>query len=104
MTKDEDSDDALPSARVDVIEQNGRARDGRLACEIGEHINVETDLLASYFLAKWEPIVFDALLVAAGVEFCDKVKRRPKFSWGRAFELRVPVSDPECWKSPQVHD
>jgi 7-cyano-7-deazaguanine synthase in queuosine biosynthesis len=104
MTKDEDSDDALPSARVDVVEQNGRARDGRLTCEIGEHINVETDLLASYFLAKWEPIVFDALLVAAGVEFSDKVKRRPKFSWGRAFELRVPVSDPERWKSPQVRD
>jgi hypothetical protein len=102
MTKDEDHDDALPGERVDVVEAGGSARDGRLTCEIGEHIKLETDSLASYFLAKWEPIVFDALLVAAGVEFCDRVKRRPKRGWGRAFELRVPVSDPDRWKAPKV--
>jgi 7-cyano-7-deazaguanine synthase in queuosine biosynthesis len=75
-----------------------------LTCEIGEHINVETNLLASYFLIKWDPIVLDALLVAAGVEFCDKIKRRPRLGWGRSFELRVPVSDPDRWRSPAVHD
>ena len=104
MTKDEDHHDALPGERVDVVERGGGAREGRLTCEIGKNIILETDSLASYFLAKWEPIVFDALLVAAGVEFCDKVKRRPKLGWGRVFELRVPVSDPERWKSPKVHD
>jgi 7-cyano-7-deazaguanine synthase in queuosine biosynthesis len=104
MTKDEDHDDALPGECVDIVERGGSAREGRLTCEIGEHIKFETDSLASYFLAKWEPVVFDALLVAAGVEFCDKVKRRPKFGWGRSFDLRVPVSDPERWKAPKVHD
>lgn len=104
MMNDEDYDDTLPSERVDVVERGYSARDGRLNCEIGEHISFETDSLASYFLAKWEPIIFDALLVAAAVEFCDKVKRRPKLGWGRAFELRVPVSDPERWKAPKVHD
>ena len=64
---------------------------------------METNTLASYCLAKWEALVFDALLVVAGVEFCDKVKRRPKLGWGRRFELRVPVSDPDRWKSPEVH-
>src|SRR6185437_9187810 len=78
--------------------------EGRLTCEIGKNITLETDSLASYFLAKWDPIVFDALLVAGGVEFCDKVKRRPKLGWGRTFELRVPVSDPERWKMRKVHD
>jgi 7-cyano-7-deazaguanine synthase in queuosine biosynthesis len=104
MTKDENNDDALPGERVDVIEHGSSARDGRLTCEIGKHIILETGSLASYFLAKWEPIIFDALLVAAGVEFCDRVKRRPKLGWGRAFELRVPVSEPDRWKSPKVHD
>jgi 7-cyano-7-deazaguanine synthase in queuosine biosynthesis len=103
MTNHEDHDDTLPSERVDVVERDESARDGRLTCEIGKHIVLDTDLLASYFLTKWEPIIFDALLVAAGVEFCDKVKRRPKLGWGRTFELRVPVSDPERWKSPEVH-
>lgn len=104
MTKDEDSDDGLPGERVDVVERGDSAREGRRTCEIGRNIMLETDSLASYFLAKWEPIVFDALLVAAGIEFCDKVKRRPKLGWGRAFELRVPVSDPERWKSPKIHN
>ncbi len=104
MTDDEDLDHTLPNACVDVVEQGRSARDGRVTCEIGIHINVEPDLLASYFLAKWDPIVFDALLVAAGVEFCDKVKRRPRLSWGRAFDLRVPVSDPDRWRSPKVSD
>ena len=103
MTKDTYHDDTLPGERVDVVERGGSAREGRLTCEIGKNITLETDLLASYFLAKWEPLVFDALLVAAGVEFCDKVKRRPKLGWGRRLELRVPVSDPDRWKSPKVH-
>jgi hypothetical protein len=104
MTKDDDNNDTLPCERVDVVERGDSAREDRLTCEIGEHIILETDSLASYFLAQWEPLVFDALLVAAGVEFCDKVKRRPKLGWGRTFELRVPVSDPDRWKSPKVHD
>jgi hypothetical protein len=102
--KDPNHDAGLPSERIDVVERGGSARDGRLICEIDKHIQFETDSLASYFLAKWEPIIFDALLVAAAVEFCDKVKRRPKLGWGRAFELRVPVTDPERWKAPKVHD
>jgi 7-cyano-7-deazaguanine synthase in queuosine biosynthesis len=104
MTKGNDSDKALSSGRIDVIERGGRAREGRLTCEIGKNILLETNSLASYFLAKWEPIVFDALLVAAGIEFCDKVKRRPKLGWGRIFELRVPVSDPDRWKSSSIYD
>jgi 7-cyano-7-deazaguanine synthase in queuosine biosynthesis len=104
MTDNEDRDHPLPGARVDVVEKGRIAREGRVTCEIGAHINVEPSLLASYFLAEWDPIVLDALLVAAGVEFCDKVKRRPRLGWGRAFELRVPVSDPDRWRSPTISD
>ena len=57
---------------------------------------------SSYFFAKWEPLVFDALLVAAAVEFCDKVCKRPKFGWGRRIELKLPVHDPACWKCKDV--
>ena len=43
MTRDEDNDDALPGERVDVVERGGRAREGRLTCEIGKNITLETD-------------------------------------------------------------
>jgi 7-cyano-7-deazaguanine synthase in queuosine biosynthesis len=104
MNREKERGDVLPIERVDVIEKGASARDGRVTCEIGTHIKFETDSLASYFLAKWEPLVFDALLVAAAVEFCDKLKRRPRLGWGRTFELKVPVSDPEHWRSPKVHE
>lgn len=103
MTDEEQEEDALPGERVNVIEKDGVDRDGWRTCEIGTHLNFETDLLASYFLAKWKPVVFDALLVIAAVEFCDKLKRRPKLGWGRSFELKIPVHDPDLWKSDAVH-
>src|SRR5262249_37762557 len=52
--------------------------------------------------AKWEPVVFDALLVAAAAEFCDKSKKRPKLGWGREIHLRLPVHDPERWSNEAV--
>lgn len=99
----EEEQEELPALRVNVIEKGGSERDGWLTCEIGEHLTFSPDSLASYFFAKWEPLVFDALLVAAAVEFCDKIKRRPKLGWGRAFELKLPVDDPHFWKSPKVY-
>lgn len=104
MNQDKQQGDVLPAMRVNVIEKGGNARDGWLTCEIGTHLKFETESLASYFLAKWEPLVFDALLAAAAIEFCDKVKRRPRLGWGRTFQLKLPVSDPEHWKSPKVHE
>jgi len=94
----------LPIARVNVIETGQSPRRDWITCEIGTHLKFSTHSLASYLFAKWEPIVFDALLVAAAVEFCDKVKRRPKFGWGRELELRVPVHDLACWQSMNVSD
>jgi hypothetical protein len=36
------------------------------------------------------------------VEFCDKSQRRPKLSWGREFELRIPVHDVAGWTRAEV--
>ncbi len=107
MTKDTDHNNAASGSGAAGRRRARRQRPGRpVDFGIGEedvpHL-WKPNTLASYCLAKWEALVFDALLVVAGVEFCDKVKRRPKLGWGRRFELRVPVSDPDRWKSPEVH-
>lgn len=94
--------DDLPLERISVLESGAAPRQGWINCEIGTHLKFSGDSLASYFFAKWEPVVFDALLIAAAVEFCDKVKRRPNFGWGRAFELKLPVHDPECWRASKL--
>jgi 7-cyano-7-deazaguanine synthase in queuosine biosynthesis len=100
MLEEEEND--LPVVRVNVIEAGAPRRREWINCEIGTHLKFSGDSLASYFFAKWEPIVFDALLVAAAVEFCDKVRKRPKFGWGRRIELKLPVHDPDCWRRKDV--
>lgn len=94
----------LPLLRVDVHEPGSRPRTGCVSCKIGEELTFSTEGLSSYFFAKWQPAVFDALLVAAAVEFCDRSQSRPLHHWARQFELRIPVHDPYHWNQRKVSD
>lgn len=93
-----------PVLRVDVHEAGLTGRAGRVSCAIGTHLIFKTHRLAAYFFARWESVVFDLMLLAAAIEFCDKSQRRPTYGWGRAFELRLPVHDPAAWKQRDVSD
>jgi hypothetical protein len=92
----------LPEIKVNVIERSGSPRKQWKNCQIGKHLQLETDDLASYFFATWKPVVFDTLLLAAAVEFCDRVKKRPKLGWGRRIRLRLPVHDIGTWQKADV--
>jgi len=39
------------------------------------------------------------MLVAAAIEFADRVQRRPQMSWQRNLQLVIPVHDPRHWNS-----
>ena len=91
----------LPRLEVVVLEKRGRA-DRRTPCVIGEHIQFNEDKLLSYCFAEWKPVVFDMLVVAAAVEFCDRLQRRPTIDWSRDFHLEIPVHDAAHWESQNV--
>ena len=93
---------AIPCVQVDVVEAGTRARRGRTACEIDGDLTFSTSHLESYCLAQWEPVVFDALVVAAAIEFCDRLQRRHTQHWGRAIDVRIPVHDPDRWNARDV--
>jgi hypothetical protein len=95
---------SLPDAvvTIHVHEAGSRASNTAIRCAIGEDVAFSTESLESYFFARWVPLAWDALLVAAAVEFADKIKKRPAYSWGRSFLLRIPVHDPRHWSSPKV--
>jgi len=93
-----------PHLTVHVCERGTRARKGTLLCQIEREVEFSTASLESYFFAKWEPIAYDALLVAAAVEFADRTRRRPSFTWGRDFEVLVPVHDPDRWNDDKVKE
>jgi 7-cyano-7-deazaguanine synthase in queuosine biosynthesis len=73
-----------------------------MACRIEREVEFSTESLESYFFAKWEPVAYDALLIAAAVEFADRTRRRPSFTWRREFDVLVPVHDPDRWNDGKV--
>lgn len=102
MTTHEDSLAELPSVKVNVVEAGARGRNDWLRCEIGTNLTFNTAKMESYFFAQWEPVLYDALLVAAAVEFCDRTKRRWARVWSRNIEVRIPVHEPDRWNAPDV--
>lgn len=93
------SNSGLPQYRVDIVEPGTSACRHWVSCEIGKDLMFDTTGLQTYCFAKWNERVYDALVVTAAVEFCDRTKARPSTGWGRNFVLRIPIHDPNHWKS-----
>ena len=92
----------LPVHRVDVVEIGQVPRRHRIGCMIGKNLKFDTSGLEAYCFANWDVRVFDALVLAAAVQFCDHTNRRSSVRWGREIELRIPVHDLAHWRSPAV--
>ncbi|WP_312794473.1 7-cyano-7-deazaguanine synthase [Tianweitania sp.] len=92
----------LRSLDVDVVQPGTAVRRGRTPCEIETHVRFDTSALESFASRNWRPDVYDALLVAAAVEFCDRKLTRHAHAWGRSFKVRVPVHSPALWNSRGV--
>lgn len=87
---------------VDAIEVGTPLRDGAMPALLGPNLKLDTRGLTSFFFARFDRRLFDLLVVAAAVEFCDRTKRRPAWGWTRAFDVRVAVHDLDVWSAPQV--
>jgi 7-cyano-7-deazaguanine synthase in queuosine biosynthesis len=95
---------AVQANCIHVVERGTPASRGPIRCEIGRHIEFSTASLESYFFARWDSAAYDALLIAAAVEFADVTLRRPAYSWRRDIELRVPVHDVQRWRDKRIHE
>ncbi len=102
MAVTKESSVPLGSVRVDVVEAGERGHKGWLQCQIEKNIEFSTVRLETYCFADWDPVVYDALLVAAAIEFADRTQRRPASTWARDIELRIPVHDPDRWNDNRV--
>lgn len=88
--------------RVVVVEPRSSHRKHSLTCEIGRNIRFDTSGLETYCLARRDPIVYDAFVLAAAIQFCDATRARSSVAWCRRFSLQVPVHDPRLWKQSDV--
>lgn len=91
-----------PAAAINVTESSTSKRRGYIRCQIDEHVTFSTAALETYCITNWEPVVYDALLVAAAVEFADRTLRRATLTWSRKIEILIPVHDPDRWNQPAV--
>ncbi len=94
----------LPELFVDVLEDGQKARSDWMPCYIGYNLEFKLNALKSYCFANWNSKLYDLLLLAAAVEYCDKVRIRYKSGWGRKINLRLPVHDLYDWNQREVSD
>jgi 7-cyano-7-deazaguanine synthase in queuosine biosynthesis len=94
----------LPLVRVAVLERGQRASAKWTPCLLRENLRFDTAQLESYCLSTWRPVIFDALVVAAAIEFCDRIRKRPALGWGRAIEVRIPVHELARWARQDVRE
>jgi hypothetical protein len=92
----------LKDMAVDVVEAGDRRRKGMVPCRLDQNIDFDLEALESFSLLKWQTTVYDALVVAAAVEFCDRSLARSAMNWGRKFFVRVPVHDSDKWSDKAV--
>lgn len=92
----------IPTHDIDVVEPGGLPRKGRTAFDLGRDLRFSTAALESYAFARWEPLIYDAMMLAAAVEYADRSTRRPSLGWTRALTLRLPVHAPQRWAAPDV--
>lgn len=89
---------------IDVVERGGNPRDGRVEFDLETQFEFCPREIESYAFARREPVVYDAMTLAAAVEYADRTLRRPAFQWQRRFLVRVPVYDLAAWKAQGVEE
>jgi hypothetical protein len=92
----------LRELAVDVVEAGSSSRKGAVRCELERNVKFSTDVLESSSFTNWQAVVYDALVVAAAVEFSDRSLARSSSNWGRRFSVRIPVHDEARWSAPPV--
>ncbi len=94
----------IPSIRVAVIERGAKSVSGWHVAEIGKEIAFKTEDLDDYRTKNWDSRVYDAMVLIAAIEYCDKALKRSGLLWARRFDLKLPVHSVQHWQSPAVVD
>jgi 7-cyano-7-deazaguanine synthase in queuosine biosynthesis len=92
----------IPERDIDAIESARRLRKNHIGFNLKEDLEFSTRGLESYTFSRWQPVLYDAMVLAATVEFADKAVKRPPRGWARRLNLRMPVHDPKRWAVPAV--
>ena len=93
----------IPEKRIDVVESGRRAREEHVPLNLTQDVKFSTEALQTYATDR-EPVIYDAMVVAAAIEFGDMIVRRPSQGWPRRISLQIPVHDPDRWTASDVSE
>ena len=86
---------------IDVVEPGDAPRRGRIAFDLGRDLEFSTEALRSYAFALREPVIYDAMVVAAAIEFSDQITKRPSRGWARQHRSSHSRTRPEPVERPR---
>jgi hypothetical protein len=92
----------IPEKSIDIVTNNQKARQGCIGVRLRHDIVFDTEELERFAFASWKPLIYDAMVVAASIEYADRIVLRPASGWARSLSLSVPVNEYELWSSPEV--
>ncbi len=69
---------------------------------LDDELKFSIDALNSYAVKDFDPLVFDAMVLAGGIEFADRCRKRSSEAWGRNLAVSIPVHDLARWEKPDV--
>ena len=91
-----------PEKTVDAVEDGEKPAAGAIAFDVDRDLVFNTADLESYALSALNPVIYDAFILAASVEYADRSIMRPSTAWRRDITLNVPVHDPQNWNDTKV--
>ncbi len=92
----------MSEKKIDVIEPSQHPGNDYIPLELERDIRFSTAALRTYSFARWETVLYDAMVVAAAIEFGDRTVKRPTQEWARRISLKIPVHDPTRWNAPDT--
>ena len=93
----------VPEKKIDVVEPGRHAIEGHIPLNLTQDVKFSTEALQTYATAR-EPVIYDAMVVAAAIEYGDMIVRRPSQGWPRQISLQIPVHDPDRWVDSNVSE
>jgi len=90
-----------PTSRI-LASDSPRSEKYDLIFDLDRDLKFSAKDFNSFYLPDWNQTVYDAMIVAAAVEFADRAVMRWTSVWRREFELDIAVHDPDRWNSKTV--
>lgn len=92
----------IPTRKIEALEPGREPQEGAIVFDLND-CSFSTRGLETFSGRNWQEVIYDAVVVAAAIEFADRMVKRPESGWRRRLIVRVPVHEQSRWLAPSVY-